>query len=303
MLIARFAPSTEWAGTEIAREDDGFVLEGRGAISASEIMAYDSQGQLEWADEGTRAWVGALAKTTASTPLSTTTSATPHRRVSRLSLLIAGGSLAVVVVALVLAFSGAIDGKPQPASSPSQAAVVQATTPAASSQTPTAQDASWPSQLAGTWVSPGGMVSRIIVGEDNGQPVIQWVDQSGDVSNWVFFGEQLALVLGPSDGADAGPFGRIGGSSKPYTGTYRLVTNQTTTNTSGVPVTVQVSFSGSSLTLDMTNGNGWGEFTRRDIFTLSPDGQRLRYNSNWTPVGTTLAGAPMQTVTADLTRQ
>ena len=55
MLIATFAPATESAGKTITYENDAFVLEGRGHVSASEIMEYDRQGQLVWADDGTRA--------------------------------------------------------------------------------------------------------------------------------------------------------------------------------------------------------------------------------------------------------
>jgi hypothetical protein len=59
MLIATFGPSTGWAGKTITYENDVFALEGFGPITSHDVLAYDAQGHLLWATEGTRAWVGA----------------------------------------------------------------------------------------------------------------------------------------------------------------------------------------------------------------------------------------------------
>lgn len=61
MVIATFGPSTGWAGKTIIFENKRFILEGHGPISAQDVMQYDRQGHLVWADSGTRAWVGGLA--------------------------------------------------------------------------------------------------------------------------------------------------------------------------------------------------------------------------------------------------
>jgi len=61
MLIATFGPTTAWVGKQITREGNGFVLEGHGPISASDIMEHDRQGHLVWVNAGTRAWVGSKA--------------------------------------------------------------------------------------------------------------------------------------------------------------------------------------------------------------------------------------------------
>jgi hypothetical protein len=62
MLIATFGSSTGWAGKTITKEGDVFVLQDHGPISAADVMEYDRQGHLIWADEGTRAWIGSLAR-------------------------------------------------------------------------------------------------------------------------------------------------------------------------------------------------------------------------------------------------
>jgi len=61
MLIATFGPSTGWAGKTISFENEQFVLEGHGPITAANVVEYDRQGHLVWASEGTRGWVGARA--------------------------------------------------------------------------------------------------------------------------------------------------------------------------------------------------------------------------------------------------
>jgi hypothetical protein len=66
MLIARFGPTTGWLGKTIIFENDTFVLQDHGPISASDVMRYDQQGHLVWASDWTRAWVGAKTEATAS---------------------------------------------------------------------------------------------------------------------------------------------------------------------------------------------------------------------------------------------
>jgi Type II secretion system (T2SS), protein G len=61
MLIATFGPSTGWAGKTITREGEYFILQDHGPITATDVMEYDRQGQLVWANDRTRAWVGSRA--------------------------------------------------------------------------------------------------------------------------------------------------------------------------------------------------------------------------------------------------
>jgi hypothetical protein len=62
MLVATFGPTTTWVGKTITFEDDTFVLQDRGPISAGDVMRYDQQGHLVWENDGTRAWVGSKAQ-------------------------------------------------------------------------------------------------------------------------------------------------------------------------------------------------------------------------------------------------
>lgn len=61
MLVATFGPSTGWAGKTITREDEACILEEHGPISAQDVMQYDRQGHLVWADQALRAQVHQLA--------------------------------------------------------------------------------------------------------------------------------------------------------------------------------------------------------------------------------------------------
>ena len=61
MLIATFGPTTGWLGKTITFEDDAFVLQDHGPISAGDVMQYDQQGHLLWASDQARAWVKAKA--------------------------------------------------------------------------------------------------------------------------------------------------------------------------------------------------------------------------------------------------
>jgi GYF domain 2 len=63
MLVATFGPATGWSGKTITREGDVFTLQDHGPITAGDVMEYDRQAPLVWANDGTRAWVGSLALT------------------------------------------------------------------------------------------------------------------------------------------------------------------------------------------------------------------------------------------------
>ena len=59
--IATFKPASVWPGKRIIREGDMLILEGHGAIAAEAVMDHDRRGQLNWAYDGLRAWVGSKA--------------------------------------------------------------------------------------------------------------------------------------------------------------------------------------------------------------------------------------------------
>ena len=61
-MIATFGPETALAGQVITREGDRFVLEGHGSLTPEEIMEHDYRGDLVWASDGTRAWVGSKVR-------------------------------------------------------------------------------------------------------------------------------------------------------------------------------------------------------------------------------------------------
>ena len=56
-VIATFGPSTGWQGKTITYDGAVFTLEDWGGISAADVVNYDRQGHLVWADAGTRDWV------------------------------------------------------------------------------------------------------------------------------------------------------------------------------------------------------------------------------------------------------
>jgi hypothetical protein len=62
MLIATFGPTTGWVGKTITFENDTFVLQDHGPISASDVMQYDQQGHLVWGNDQARALVEAKAQ-------------------------------------------------------------------------------------------------------------------------------------------------------------------------------------------------------------------------------------------------
>jgi len=61
MPVATFRAGTLYADKRIVHERGALVIEGEGALTAAEVMELDGEGQLAWADEGTRAWIGSRA--------------------------------------------------------------------------------------------------------------------------------------------------------------------------------------------------------------------------------------------------
>jgi hypothetical protein len=68
MLVATFNQTTGWAGRSITYEDKQFILEGHGAISPADVLAYDRQAHLSWASAGLRGWVAQAAQADRGTP-------------------------------------------------------------------------------------------------------------------------------------------------------------------------------------------------------------------------------------------
>ena len=61
MVIGTFGPTTAWNGKTIIFENESFILEGHGTITAQDVVAYAVTGHLTWADEGLRQWVETTA--------------------------------------------------------------------------------------------------------------------------------------------------------------------------------------------------------------------------------------------------
>jgi hypothetical protein len=291
MLVATFGPTTAWAGKKINREGDFFILEDHGPLTADDVMAYDRQELLVWANDGTRAWVGSKVGSEPTSAISSSTAPAVDRRpspdagvadspfaslkkaVSEHLLLLIVAVAAVVIVGVVLAVSGVFEGEEQPAGNSAQPIGAQASTVA----TPLAEDASWPTKLAGTWVgTSGGSLSRIVISESGGQATITMVASDGRILYWVFSGETLTGTDENPQTVDAGPFGRVGASSQPYTGTYVW----TATGSYSQPtVTMQVGFDGSTLGMNQTNSGSLPGLTASYRYALSPDGQTLSVGS------------------------
>jgi zinc-ribbon domain len=60
LVVATFGPTTGWVGKTITYENQQFVLEGLGPISAEGVLEHDRQGHLLWAYAGLREWVQGL---------------------------------------------------------------------------------------------------------------------------------------------------------------------------------------------------------------------------------------------------
>jgi hypothetical protein len=98
MLIATFNASTGWAGRTITHDDGRFVLEGHGPLTAQEVLTYDAAGQLDWAYDGLRAWVGSQVSPAA-------TAAEKRGTLPVWAWILLGGVAVVVLIAIVAAMS------------------------------------------------------------------------------------------------------------------------------------------------------------------------------------------------------
>ncbi len=61
VLIATFREQTARAGKTIVHDRGRFLVDGEDPMTATEVMELDRSHELNWVDEGTRAWVGARA--------------------------------------------------------------------------------------------------------------------------------------------------------------------------------------------------------------------------------------------------
>ena len=68
MLIATFGPSTGWVGKSITFENEQFLLEGYGPITAADVIEYDRQGHLVWASDVVLRWVGSRLPVNSAAP-------------------------------------------------------------------------------------------------------------------------------------------------------------------------------------------------------------------------------------------
>ena len=68
MLIATFGPTTGWVGKTITFENEQFILQDYGPVTAAGVMEYDRQGHLIWPYDGMRAWVAVRAHTSTVVP-------------------------------------------------------------------------------------------------------------------------------------------------------------------------------------------------------------------------------------------
>ena len=67
LLVAVFNQKSEWPGKTITYGDarHEFILQDCGPISAQALLGYDTQGQLDWTDEGLREWTQRAAQAAA----------------------------------------------------------------------------------------------------------------------------------------------------------------------------------------------------------------------------------------------
>lgn len=276
MIIATFGPTTGWAGKTITREGEVFTLEDHGPISAADVMEYDRQGHLVWANDGTRAWVGAKASRSsvpmtpgASSGRPLATSSTPDRHrvpllaaLSQHLLLAIVLAVAVVVVVAVLAVSGIFGGDESTNGSVPQPVAAQSAT--AKAATPAGQTVSWPNKLAGTWASAFGTEpAKIIIAEAGGRATLTKVAIDGRTTSWNFAGNTLS---DSGEGAVFGVLVRQGPSTEPFTGPYSQ-------NTGSSTFTIRVGFSENTLTMSTNISNQ--DIT--EAYRLSPDGQTLTH--------------------------
>jgi hypothetical protein len=116
LLVGIFNQRSEWSGKTLTYEDAQrqFILQGHGPIRVQDLLDYDRQGQLDWADEGLREWTqkaarAAAAEAAADEPVATqvAAAAAPSREVNR-------GVLAAMPAASLDPAPAAADENPRP---------------------------------------------------------------------------------------------------------------------------------------------------------------------------------------------
>lgn len=60
--VATFGPTTGWHGKRIVYDAGSIVIEGVGPVSASGVLSYEAQGQIEWASPAMRDWLVGVAE-------------------------------------------------------------------------------------------------------------------------------------------------------------------------------------------------------------------------------------------------
>lgn len=69
LVVATFGPTTGRAGRSISIDDQQFILDGHGPVTAAAILEYDRLGQLDWTpDAGLHSWVESMAAAEKSAP-------------------------------------------------------------------------------------------------------------------------------------------------------------------------------------------------------------------------------------------
>jgi len=296
MLIATFGPTTAWVGKSITFDKEQFILEGHGPVSTVDVMEYGRQGHLIWANDGTRAWVGAKAKgshashaTPATATAPSTTSKTPGATTGvgsqpspgkptylKRVLVLAIALLVVANVVLVLAIAGAVRGPSKAVDSVAQTAAPQSQASVAPRAPPTTPASSWPAKLAGTWVNKSGsQPAQVAVSEAGGQATI--VKTTTDGGNYTFTFAGDTLTASGLDQTVPSVLRRQAPSSEPYVGTYVWVTSAGT-------MTMMVSFSGKTLAMALTDAPSGKNTT--ETFTIAEDGATLSWHDSGTGVTT-----------------
>lgn len=209
MLVATFGPTTGWAGKTITREGDVFTLQDHGPISAADVMAYDSQGQLVWANHGMRAWVGSKAKTpqavtaTVGAPASapTATNAQPSTPVttqaagsrpglSRWVIIGVVAGVAVLAVVAAIVFSGVLSG-------------------GGSSKGPVEGAHTWPKVFAGTWVADAAAGGPIKMTFNDGPGEAAKITMGMQANNsFALAFDRDTMTYEPTDGSASMPLTR-----------------------------------------------------------------------------------------------
>jgi hypothetical protein len=109
VLVCTLRPAEGQEGLRITFDAGAYALEGRGAITVDELIEYDRLRQLEWVDEGTRAWVLSRGQAPAGAAQSATSRGAPEPRSRGLRIrwaivvpvaVVAAAAVAVLVVVL-----------------------------------------------------------------------------------------------------------------------------------------------------------------------------------------------------------